>query len=140
VWGLSDVLISKYQIDYLEAKNLASFLLPMLSLDPAQRVTAKKHLEHPWLRGLPSDELNAHFLPNAPQPVGTYTGITPDDESKLRHLHQVQQKAQQQAQAQQSQQAQALTQQQQQQWLAAQAQVAAAQHHFFPPFTQQRAW
>lgn len=75
IWGLSDVLISKYQIPYLEAKNLASFLIPMLSLEPSKRVTAEVHLNHPWLRGLPSPELNAHFLPNAPQPGLTESEI-----------------------------------------------------------------
>merc|ERR1712232_1340264 len=36
-----------------EARNLASFVLPMLRLNPEERVTARQCLEHPWLRGLP---------------------------------------------------------------------------------------
>lgn len=59
--------VHRYQIPYLEAKNLSSFLLPMLSLDPARRVTAETHLNHPWLRGLPAEELNGCFLPGGGQ-------------------------------------------------------------------------
>merc|ERR1719188_507426 len=37
----------------VEARNLESFLSPMLRLNPEERVTARQSLEHPWLRGLP---------------------------------------------------------------------------------------
>jgi len=56
-WGLSDVLQQKYGFHYLEARNLTSFLLPMLNLLPESRVSAKVSLDHPWLRGLPSPEV-----------------------------------------------------------------------------------
>eukprot|EP00440_Ansanella_granifera_P055637 gb/GFBE01060305.1/.p1 GENE.gb/GFBE01060305.1/~~gb/GFBE01060305.1/.p1 ORF type:complete len:658 (+),score=163.01 gb/GFBE01060305.1/:1-1974(+) len=56
-WGLGDVLQQKYHMHAIEARNLASFLLPMLHLLPEERVTAQKALEHPWLKGLPSAEV-----------------------------------------------------------------------------------
>merc|ERR1740121_1597620 len=56
-WGLADVLQQKYHMHPVEAKNLASFLLPMLHLQPEDRITGQKALEHPWLQGLPSPEV-----------------------------------------------------------------------------------
>lgn len=55
-WGLEDVLQQKYHMHRVEARNLASFLLPMLRLNPEERSTATQMLSHPWLRGLPSPE------------------------------------------------------------------------------------
>lgn len=55
-WGLEDVLQAKYHMHVVEARNLASFLLPMIRLNPEERCSANKMLEHPWLRGLPSPE------------------------------------------------------------------------------------
>jgi len=57
MWGLGDVLQQKYHMHPLEARNMASFLLPMLRLQPEERTTAKAALEHPWLLGLPSPEV-----------------------------------------------------------------------------------
>eukprot|EP00397_Hematodinium_sp_SG-2012_P001326 GEMP01001327.1.p1 GENE.GEMP01001327.1~~GEMP01001327.1.p1 ORF type:complete len:884 (+),score=266.16 GEMP01001327.1:87-2654(+) len=68
-WGLDDVCQQKYHMHYLEAKNLASFLLPMLRLNPTERVTAQEILQHPWLRGLPAPELEELFHP--PRPLTT---------------------------------------------------------------------
>lgn len=65
-WGLDDVCQQKYHMSYLEAKNLASFLLPMLRLNPADRASARQMLQHPWLRGLPADELMDLFHPQRP--------------------------------------------------------------------------
>lgn len=56
-WGLGDVLQQKYHMHPVEAKNLASFLLPMLKLQPEERIIAKDALQHPWLLGLPSPEV-----------------------------------------------------------------------------------
>mmetsp|Transcript_114696 Transcript_114696/g.255916 ORF Transcript_114696/g.255916 Transcript_114696/m.255916 type:complete len:675 (+) Transcript_114696:162-2186(+) len=56
-WGLEEVLQQKYHMHPLEAKNLASFLLPMLRLSPEERHTAQRLLTHPWLRGLPGPEV-----------------------------------------------------------------------------------
>lgn len=56
-WGLEGVLAQKYHMHPMEAKNLASFLLPMLRLMPEERATAQQLLDHPWLRGLPCPEL-----------------------------------------------------------------------------------
>jgi len=55
-WGLEDVLQQKYHMHRVEAKNLASFLIPMVSLLPEDRATAQRMLEHPWLQGLPCPE------------------------------------------------------------------------------------
>merc|ERR1719382_1156510 len=59
-WGLGDVLQQKYHMHPIEARNLASFLLPMLRLQPEERTTAKMALEHPWLQGLPAPEVQEY--------------------------------------------------------------------------------
>jgi len=59
-WGLPDVLQQKYHMHPIEARNLASFLLPMLRLQPEERTSAKTALEHPWLHGLPSPEVSEY--------------------------------------------------------------------------------
>jgi serine/threonine-protein kinase SRPK3 len=59
--SLEQVLRSKYRMHQVMARTLSSFLLPLLDLDPDARATAQNHLNHPWLRGLPSpdcDEFN----------------------------------------------------------------------------------
>lgn len=43
------VLIEKYKYTLAEAKELSSFLLPMLNPYPHQRVEAQQALKHPWL-------------------------------------------------------------------------------------------
>ena len=55
------MLNQKYGVELMEARNLASFLLPMLAADPEDRVKAQHHLNHPWLRGEPAEEL---YLPH----------------------------------------------------------------------------
>ncbi|CAD7930627.1 unnamed protein product [Amoebophrya sp. A25] len=67
-WGIEEVLNQKYNVNIMEARNLASFLIPMLQLSPSERVNAEQHLSHPWLRGLPSPMLDAHFPPNPVRP------------------------------------------------------------------------
>mmetsp|Transcript_4302 Transcript_4302/g.7536 ORF Transcript_4302/g.7536 Transcript_4302/m.7536 type:complete len:634 (-) Transcript_4302:97-1998(-) len=59
-WGLGDVLQQKYHMHAVEARNLASFLLPMLALIPEDRSSAKVALEHPWLQGLPAPEVTEY--------------------------------------------------------------------------------
>lgn len=49
-WGLQEVLTEKYEWDVKEAKDFASFLLPMLEFDPEKRATAAQCLEQPWLK------------------------------------------------------------------------------------------
>ncbi|CAD8103906.1 unnamed protein product [Paramecium sonneborni] len=48
-WSLTDVLIEKYKYNPKEAKELASFLEPMLNPFPEKRVSASQSLKHPWL-------------------------------------------------------------------------------------------
>jgi len=72
-WGLADVLQQKYHMHTLEARNLASFLMPMLCLLPEERVTAKASLEHPWLRGLPAPEVE-EFVARSTLAAGSLQG------------------------------------------------------------------
>jgi serine/threonine protein kinase len=51
---LERLLKEKYRIKPEEAKQLSSFLLPMLAWHPHERASARKMLEHPWL-SMPSD-------------------------------------------------------------------------------------
>lgn len=48
-WKLEDVLIEKYRIHPADARDLSSFLLPMLEFSPRKRATAQDCLKHPWL-------------------------------------------------------------------------------------------
>lgn len=64
-WPLAEVLLQKYHMHAIEAKSLASFLLPMLQLLPEDRISAKAALEHPWLRGEPSDDVYEFVNRNA---------------------------------------------------------------------------
>lgn len=65
-WKLEDVLRQKYKQNPVQARTLASFLLPLLHLDPDERPTAQHHLQHPWVLGLPCDDCNDFFPPVAP--------------------------------------------------------------------------
>jgi len=49
-WALVDVLHEKYRFPAAEAKELSSFLLPMLQYWPDRRATAQECLKHSWLR------------------------------------------------------------------------------------------
>lgn len=97
-WGLGDVLIQKYHMHPVEARNLASFLLPMINLLPEERVSAKMALEHPWLQGLPSPEVDeyvsrtvlASHIPKADgRPSRGTEGVANDKADEVR-LEQVQ--------------------------------------------------
>jgi len=79
-WGIDDVLQQKYHMHVLEAKNLTSFLTGMLRLNPEGRASAQALLQHPWLQGLPCEEVSdfvarnsmnsGTMLPMAPPPPG----------------------------------------------------------------------
>lgn len=75
-WGLEDVLQQKYHMHPVEAKNLASFLLPMLRLSPQERNTAQTLLCHPWLRNLPCPEVQemGGAIPPAPPLICATSG------------------------------------------------------------------
>merc|ERR1719198_2374038 len=71
-WGLEDVLQQKYHMHQIEAKNLASFLMPMLRLQPEDRSTAHALLSHPWLQGLPAPEVSELIMASGPpKPLST---------------------------------------------------------------------
>jgi len=97
-WGLGDVLIQKYHMHPVEARNLASFLLPMIVLLPEERVSAKTCLEHPWLQGLPSPEVDEYVsrtvlgshVPKADGRAGRGTESVVNDKEDEVRLEQVQ--------------------------------------------------
>jgi len=62
---LESVLRHKYRMAPVPARSLASFLLPMLDMDPERRPSAEEALQHPWLRGLPSENCDEFFPPQA---------------------------------------------------------------------------
>jgi serine/threonine protein kinase len=55
-WALEAVLMQKYHMHRVEAIGLASFLLPMLRLNPEDRSTAQTMCSHPWLQGIACPE------------------------------------------------------------------------------------
>ncbi|GAB5354062.1 hypothetical protein AAMO2058_000087400 [Amorphochlora amoebiformis] len=48
-WGLREVLLEKYKLSPKNADQLASFMSPMLSLDPTKRCSCFQALQHPFL-------------------------------------------------------------------------------------------
>jgi len=56
-WALKQVLTDKYKMEVEVAEQLASFLMPMLTLDPNERVTAEQALRHPFLQGVDVNEV-----------------------------------------------------------------------------------
>jgi len=48
-WGITEVLVEKYEYTHSEACLLTSFLMPMLELNPAKRVQAGVIVSHEWL-------------------------------------------------------------------------------------------
>ncbi|CAD7943038.1 unnamed protein product [Amoebophrya sp. A120] len=57
-WPLEKVLSEKYKVEQEEAVLFADFLLSMLRWRPADRVSAKEALEHPWISRV--DEIDEH--------------------------------------------------------------------------------
>lgn len=53
-WGLRDVLREKYKFSEADGNDIASFLIPMLEMDPRMRATAKDCLAHPWISPSPN--------------------------------------------------------------------------------------
>jgi len=78
-WSLENVLRQKYKQNAVQARTLASFLIPLLCLDPDQRPTAQQQLKHPWVLGLPCDECDEFFPPVA----GPTLRMAPDFDDRL---------------------------------------------------------
>lgn len=57
-WPLANVLRDKYKMNSHQADKFASFLMPMLEVDPRRRATALEALQHPWLEITADDMLN----------------------------------------------------------------------------------
>ncbi|WFD29130.1 non-specific serine/threonine protein kinase [Malassezia sp. CBS 17886] len=51
-WPLPSVLQEKYLLPHDRSDDLASFLLPMLRLNPNERAAAREALAHAWLHGV----------------------------------------------------------------------------------------
>eukprot|EP01101_Sappina_pedata_P003728 TRINITY_DN1504_c0_g1_i1.p1 TRINITY_DN1504_c0_g1~~TRINITY_DN1504_c0_g1_i1.p1 ORF type:complete len:428 (+),score=133.51 TRINITY_DN1504_c0_g1_i1:38-1285(+) len=51
-WPLQQVLTEKYKWSSKDAADMASFLLPMLEINPDGRISARKALQHSWLDGV----------------------------------------------------------------------------------------
>lgn len=47
-WSLEEVLRDKYRFSAKDAKEIAGFIVPVLTVDPNERATAKRCLENPW--------------------------------------------------------------------------------------------
>lgn len=54
-WGLKEVLLEKYKLNPKDAGELASFLVPMLKLDPKERCSCFDALQHPFLDSVRKD-------------------------------------------------------------------------------------
>jgi len=86
-WGLDDVCQQKYHMSFLEAKNLASFLLPMLRLNPGDRAPARQMLQHPWLRGELADDLLDYFNPGRGLGQPGTEGEEDEDTASPKNIH-----------------------------------------------------
>uniref|UniRef100_A0A7S3YYI2 non-specific serine/threonine protein kinase n=1 Tax=Lotharella globosa TaxID=91324 RepID=A0A7S3YYI2_9EUKA len=71
-WGLKEVLLEKYKLKKPDAEQLTSFMLPMLTLDPAKRCSCFDALHHPFLDSVRADypcpDIDAVCPPCRPQP------------------------------------------------------------------------
>jgi serine/threonine-protein kinase SRPK3 len=52
-WSIAECLYEKYKFDSKDAEEFSAFLTPMLEYVPHKRITAKAHLNHSWLKGIP---------------------------------------------------------------------------------------
>uniref|UniRef100_A0A1I7XSA1 non-specific serine/threonine protein kinase n=1 Tax=Heterorhabditis bacteriophora TaxID=37862 RepID=A0A1I7XSA1_HETBA len=85
-WPLLDVLRQKYDWPFEQARQFASFLIPMLAFDQDERVTAAQALEHDWLKPFggkppPADcpiEVLKEIYPDGNIPGGCENSFNPD--------------------------------------------------------------
>lgn len=71
-WGITDVLIEKYDWDPKDAQDMSDFLVPMLHFDPEKRATAAECLKHPWLYSWLSQAITPQRRPHDPVSMGTF--------------------------------------------------------------------
>jgi serine/threonine-protein kinase SRPK3 len=60
-WPLKDVLKEKYKFPENEAHEITDFLLPMLTMIPRERATARVMLNHPWIKDIDINDFNSCF-------------------------------------------------------------------------------
>ncbi|CAJ0578609.1 unnamed protein product, partial [Mesorhabditis spiculigera] len=73
-WSLVEVLTQKYEWPFEQARQFASFLLPMLAFDEAERATAQHCLLHDWLKPYGGKGANG-----SPSTTTLDDGYEPDD-------------------------------------------------------------
>jgi len=77
---LPSVLTKNYHLHYIEAENLAHFLMGALALTPEDRMTAYQLLGHPWLQGYLHPEVSAKFMRR--MPLARMTAPDPEQEEE----------------------------------------------------------
>jgi len=70
-WPLESVLTEKYGYSQQDAKEISDFLLPMLELDPRQRISASACLKSKWLDEI-RDKEDVDLLTNAISSMSVY--------------------------------------------------------------------
>jgi len=61
-WKLANVLEEKYRFSKEDSENIASFMLPMIELDPKKRASAHELLQHPLIADIDIHEDMENFL------------------------------------------------------------------------------
>jgi len=61
-WKLANVLEEKYRFSKKDSEDIASFMLPMIELDPKKRASAHELLQHPLIKDVDITEDMDNFL------------------------------------------------------------------------------
>jgi len=60
-WGMKQVLHEKYKMDGKIAEEITDFLLPMLDYNPDRRATARRCLQHKWIKDIDVTDFNSAY-------------------------------------------------------------------------------